>query len=174
MELAIEQELAIGSLDFDLRSGDLKSGDEVRRLEPRAAAVLAVLAGARGEIMPRQTLLDRCWGEGEGSDEALTQAVAQIRRILEALGESGARIETLAKRGYRIHGVEAVSRASANAPPVARRRPRWLFLAGLLAATLAAVYLFGPHSLRHAIRHGLGLQPAAHSAPQAEGQPHRH
>lgn len=136
---------------FDPRSGQLGSGQVVRRLEPKAAAVFAVLCDAGGALVSRRELLDRCWGEGEGSDEALTQAVAQIRRAFEELGEK-APIETLAKRGYRV-----TSGTLSNPSAGRDARPGWhrpVLIAALLILLLLAY--FQPHWLRHFIRHNFG------------------
>src|SRR5437763_13474123 len=92
----------IGVLSFDSATGELIGQRKVRRLEPRAASVLTALSVADGSIVSRQELLDRCWGDGMGSDEALTQAISQIRRAFEELGEAPTMLETLAKRGYRL------------------------------------------------------------------------
>jgi DNA-binding response OmpR family regulator len=46
---------------------------------------MRILWDNEGAIVSRSDLIDRCWREGEASDEALTQAVAQIRRTLTDL-----------------------------------------------------------------------------------------
>lgn len=144
----------IGRLSFDPQSGDLSTRAMSRRLEPKAASVLTELCSAKGEIVSRQTLLDRCWGEGEGSDEALSQAVAQVRRVLEELGEPADLIETLAKRGYRLNAPPA------KPGPIPGRRHdfalgRWVTAA--LVAVILIVIFADPHAIRHRVRHMLGM-----------------
>ena len=150
---------AVGRLDFDPCSGELRTRAETRRLEPRAAAVLQILCEHDGAVVTRQDLLDRCWGEGEGSDEALTQAIAQIRRALDDLGEPGL-VETLAKRGYRLHG-KSFSLAQETAVQSRSWQPRQLALpvAGLIAIVIAAAWVVDPHGPTHFVRHALGLGP---------------
>lgn len=142
------------SARFDLRSGELASRGKTMRLEPKAAAVLACLDAAHDRLVSRQELLDQVWGEHAGSDEALTQAVAQIRRAFQELGE-GDPIETLAKRGYRLTADLAAGRRSGAGVhrPGSRSVAIWT---GILAAVLIFTY-FQPHGLRHFVRHTLGL-----------------
>ena len=60
-------------------------------------------------VVPREALLDRVWGLGQGSDEVLTQAVSKLRRQLSRT-HTASMIETIPKTGYRLrlrHGLPA-------------------------------------------------------------------
>ena len=155
-----DQIFRIGPLRFDALSGELAAPAESRRLEPRAAAVLALLCARPGQMVARQALLDQCWGEGEGSDEALTQAVAQIRRTFQELGAPADLIETLAKRGYRLNGGNAGPGLAAETRPATINRT--LIAAAVALLAILALLLVAPHQLRHNIRHAVGLGPSAH------------
>lgn len=156
---------AIGGVTFDATSGELGARAVTCRLEPKAAAVLAILCTRSGELVTRRELLDRCWGNGEGSDEALTQAVSQIRRAMQDLGEPTGLIETLAKRGYRISDRDAATDV-ARTPGAGKRKysAPTLLAAGVLFALVLGAIVF-PHELRHTVRHGLGLGPPSAGAP---------
>ena len=144
-----------GDMDFAADSGELIRRQAVARLEPKPAQVLRQLCLSIGQIVSRQALLDNCWGEGDGSDEALTQCVAQIRRALEKVGQSPDWVQTRSKLGYRL--AKPASRSfTMPAEQVASRRPLLIAaLAGLFA--LAALWVAYPHAARHFIRHSLGL-----------------
>ena len=155
---------SVGMLEFDAVSGELRQHSGMRRLEPKAAAVLEMLCERDGKLVSRQQLLDHGWGEGQGSDEALTQAIAQIRRAMVELGERDL-IETFAKRGYRLRRT-----ATAQVATVARSAPRkWQRLvlpaAGIAAAVAVVLVLAFPHGARHSLRHALGLGPPSSSGP---------
>lgn len=94
------------------------------RLEPRVMAVLAHLAAHAGGVVTRADLLDAVWGEC-ASDEALTQAVSHLRRVLGDDARRPKIIETIPKRGYRLlAAVEPVEAAPPDpAKPVAPDRP---------------------------------------------------
>lgn len=166
--MVAKDDFEIGALLFDPGSGELSKPACSRRLEPKAAAVLAALCEGRGSVLARQDLLDRCWGEGEGSDEALTQTITQIRRALDDLGEDGGLIETFAKRGYRLQvqrgpvtSAPLAPSVPASIPPGSSRRSLALALAGVLTLLLLATWIMDPHGSRHFIRHSLGLGPTA-------------
>ena len=90
-----------GEAEIDLAAREIDTGAAVRRLEPRAAAVLAALMAAGGAVVTREALLDACWGEDGGSDEALTQAIAQLRRAFAEDPRRPRFIGTVPKAGYR-------------------------------------------------------------------------
>lgn len=148
--------LRAADAEIDLSAREvLRGGGGARRLEPRATAVLAALMEAGGSVVGREALLDACWPEGEGSDEALTQAVAQIRR---ALGDDPRRprfVGTVHRAGYRWlasvtaaadergHARPELARQTGKRPGLERvspppRRPDWRW-----AAALSAVALLG-------------------------------
>jgi DNA-binding winged helix-turn-helix (wHTH) protein len=148
----------IGDVRFDASSGILSSANSTSRLEPKAGDVLALLCAAQGSVVSRERLLDECWQGDAGSDEGLTQAVAQIRRALETVGASRDILSTHPKRGY------SVSPAGNSHASGRRRAPRmraWLPL-GLLAAAIIMILIVAPHWPRHVIRHALGWGPHQH------------
>jgi len=145
----------IGDVDFAADSGELLRGKDVAALEPKPSAVLRMLCLEPGRVVSRRVLLDRCWGEGDGSDEALTQCIAQIRRGFEALGGSAEWIQTRAKVGYRL---VAPGPSIESAKP---ERPAWrrhVLIAGFTTLTaVLALWVAYPHAARHFVRHSLGL-----------------
>ena len=86
-------------------------------LEPRLMAVLMHLANRPGQVISRADLLAAVWGETVIQEEALTQAVSQLRRLLGDDSRAPTVIETIPKQGYRL--IAAVTRVSAaSAAPV--------------------------------------------------------
>lgn len=94
--------LRFGPFRLDPAKRVLWRGDEVVPLAPRALDLLIALAEQQGDVVPKQTLMDRVW-RGTFVEEAnLSVNVSALR---EALGkQAGGRpyIETLARRGYRL------------------------------------------------------------------------
>lgn len=88
----------VGRWRVEHASRSMTDGSVERRLSPRAARLLKVLADAEGEVVHRQILLDTIWPDVTVTDESLTQAVSELRR---AFGERDM-IETIAKTGYRL------------------------------------------------------------------------
>jgi tetratricopeptide (TPR) repeat protein/TolB-like protein/DNA-binding winged helix-turn-helix (wHTH) protein len=73
-----------------------------KHLPPKAAEVLLCLARAPGELVTHETLLRTVWGAGQGSHEALSHAVTEVRHALEDHANNPVFVQTLPKRGYRL------------------------------------------------------------------------
>ena len=122
------QLLRFGDIAIDLAAREVRAGLRLSRIEPRAAAVLGALVARPGQVVTRVALLDACWPDDAGSDEALTQTIAQLRRALVDDPKAPACIATVPKAGYRW-----IALAGPTARP--RRRP-WPIAAGLAATAL--------------------------------------
>ena len=71
-------------------------------LPPRVFDVLVVLVESQGRLLDKNDLMDRVWPGTAVEENNLTQAIYQLRKILQD-GENGTRyIETVPKRGYRF------------------------------------------------------------------------
>lgn len=146
-------EIHIGEAIFAPRLRQVTLRGRVSRLQPKAAAVLAEMAARRGEPVSRQVLIEACWSGDAGSDEALTQVIAQLRRTLGDDPREPKFIETIAKDGYRLIAPlqpEANDGAS-GAESVDRRNILVLALAVVIA--LALLSLVDPHAVRHFLKH---------------------
>src|SRR5882672_2871458 len=116
---------ALGDWTVDPTSGTLSGPAGQKRLTPKLTDLLVALARRAGQVATRDELLREVWGErGAVSDEPLTRAVAELRRILGDVRADPAYIETIPKRGYRV--IAAVRAAAmpaaagpAPAPPAA-------------------------------------------------------
>ena len=117
--------LRFGDIVIDLAVREVRAGRRLSRIEPRAAAVLGVLIARAGQVVSREALLDTCWREAAGSDEALTQAVAQLRRALADDPRAPSCIATVSKGGYRW-----IAQSRQAAPR------RWPIAAGFAGAAL--------------------------------------
>ncbi|MEQ9469336.1 MAG: winged helix-turn-helix domain-containing protein [Roseitalea porphyridii] len=145
---ASPRHLALGDAVFDRFTRTMVVDGREHRLEPRLAGVLECLIADAGIPVTREALLDRVWGD-DGSDEALTQSVSRLRRML---GE-GCEIRTMPKIGYvlmadpmPVDSVEQVTVPDA-APSHAQRAPRavpvWAGVSiGALATALIGVLVF--------------------------------
>jgi Tol biopolymer transport system component/DNA-binding winged helix-turn-helix (wHTH) protein len=87
------------------------------QLEPKAMAVLLCLAEVPGEVVPRERLIQRVWEGGFVTDDVLTRAIGQLRKVFGDDPEQPAVIETIRKRGYRLL-VPAAPAAAAPPPAV--------------------------------------------------------
>lgn len=72
------------------------------QIEIRMMQVLTYLAERAGAVVSRRELFDAVWSTEFVSDNALTHAVAEIRKALGDNARKPAYIETVQRRGYRL------------------------------------------------------------------------
>jgi DNA-binding winged helix-turn-helix (wHTH) protein/tetratricopeptide (TPR) repeat protein/TolB-like protein len=79
----------------------LRRENEVVSLPPRVVDTLLVLVEAQGELVTKETLQERVWGDVYVDPNSITQNISRLRRTLDPdFAEST--IATLPKRGYRF------------------------------------------------------------------------
>ena len=138
---------------LDLRRMGVWKHDERILLEPKAVDVLRHLVANRDRLVTKDELLDCVWKDTFVTPNALTRAIAQLRKSLGDDVEHPRLIETITKRGYRFvapvtvasngHRAPAVPLAPAASPS---RRPRARVDARTVASIggfLAVVLLVG-------------------------------
>jgi Tol biopolymer transport system component/DNA-binding winged helix-turn-helix (wHTH) protein len=87
-----------------------EGGDELP-LEPRVMRVLVSLAQAGGRPVSRESLLQEVWGDVLVTEDSVTLAVSELRKVLGDDPRRPVYIETIRKVGYRllppVHWLEA-------------------------------------------------------------------
>jgi len=74
--------LVLGALEVDPLAGEARWAGQRLDLEPKGILVLAQLLRARGQVVPRRTLIDAVWGDAAVTDNALDVAVSSLRKRL--------------------------------------------------------------------------------------------
>jgi serine/threonine-protein kinase len=94
--------LRFGPFRLDAAKRVLWRGDEVVALAPRALDLLVALAEQQGDVVPKQTLMDRVWPGTFVEEANLSVNVSALRKALGSQADGRPYIETLARRGYRL------------------------------------------------------------------------
>lgn len=120
-----------GDFELDLVRTELRKASAVVNLAPQPLRVLALLVSNAGELVTRETIRQKLWGEDVSVDfeHGLNTCIRQIRAALGDEARSWLFIETVHRRGYRFH-IPA---------PKAKMQgfPHWKLAAGLAIATAA-------------------------------------
>jgi len=74
----------------------------VSRLEPKVMLVLVCLAERAGRMVPKDQLFQSAWPDTAVTDDVLTRAVSELRRLFEDDPRHPRIIETIARGGYRL------------------------------------------------------------------------
>jgi DNA-binding response OmpR family regulator len=97
---AVPPVLRRGDLVVDTARRIVRRGDRELDIAPKEFGVLEILLAAEGRAVSAEELLDRVWDE---SVDPFTKTVKiTVSRLRAKLGEPPV-IDTVAKRGYRIH-----------------------------------------------------------------------
>ena len=93
--------LRIGQIDADPTGCSLTYNGTISKLSPRAMNVLIYLAQRPTQAITHEELLTTFW-RGSLSTNAVHKCVAELRQVLNELGDNHTQIETVPKRGYRL------------------------------------------------------------------------
>jgi DNA-binding winged helix-turn-helix (wHTH) protein/Tol biopolymer transport system component len=135
MSLEGNGRLRFGDYELDSSAGKLYRDGAPVKIQPQPFRVLTILLERPGEIVSREHLRDRVWGEATfvEFDQGLNYCIRQVRVALGDGAAEPAYIETLPKQGYRFiaevsgRGVEA---PTADLPPPAPApERRWILAA---------------------------------------------
>jgi len=149
--------LAFDDVVLDLTGQRLLRGGVEQALEPKAFAVLALLAGSPGQVFGRDEILDAVWGHQHVTPGVLSRSVNLLRQALGEDAHHPRLLRTVHGVGYRFDppsaapGAEAATidlpaldEPSIHSPPVAPApQPggrRWLWLAATAAIALPVAF----------------------------------
>src|SRR5215831_10465926 len=106
------QRFVFGAFQLDLREERLWCGPAVVHLPPKPFAVLACLVTRAGQLVTKDALLAAVWPDTVVSEDVLTAAIRQLRRVLGDPTHLPQVIETVHGRGYRF-----IAPVRATGPP---------------------------------------------------------
>ncbi len=98
----MDNEFTIGNWQVDRKQCLLISDQQKKTLEPQAMTLLFVLAEANGELVSREQLIKKIWGDRFVTDYALNTLVGNLRKSLAEHSNPPDYIETRPKLGYRL------------------------------------------------------------------------
>jgi DNA-binding winged helix-turn-helix (wHTH) protein len=115
--------LRFGLFEVDLDSFELRKQGLKLKLAEQPFRVLAVLLERPGQVVSREELRDKLWGNDTfvDFDQSLNKAINRLRETLDDSAENSRFIETVPKRGYRF--IAPVHNARGGAPSVPERMP---------------------------------------------------
>jgi len=144
-----DQRVRFGVFEADFRSGELRKSGVKVKLHAQPLAVLKILLERAGEIVTREELQQKLWGNNTFVDfeHGLNKTINKLRDALSDKADTPRYIETLPRRGYRF--IAPVTTPTPEAEPSPGREPKWkshlVRWAGLAVVVLLAsgIYWFG-------------------------------
>ena len=148
--------LRFGIFELNLHTRELRKAGIRVRLQEQPFKILAMLLERRGELVTRDEIKQRLWGEAEFGDfdQAINVAVKKLRLALTDDAENPRFVETLPRRGYRFiapvwmpHdalGPGGMVPAGNVALGICLRGNKWKFwICGAVALAIGLVVFFG-------------------------------
>ncbi len=83
-------------------TGTVRKPDGEAHLPSRSVEVLLCLAKNPRRLIPREEILEKVWGDSQGSSEALSHAIGDIRQALGDRADDPTFVQTVPRRGYRL------------------------------------------------------------------------
>ena len=114
---------SFGPFRLDPATGQLRRGDAVVPLPPKAFTVLEHLVTRPGQLVTKDDLLALAWADVHVGDGALKVCIREIRRALHDDPRTPTYIETAHRRGYRFVAPVSVDQHAAYASHAGAVRP---------------------------------------------------
>ncbi len=103
MVVELKQGFQLGAFEVRPLTGEVTGAGGTTHLEPKVMEVLTALAERARDVVERDELLQRIWGNRAAvADEPLTRCIAELRRVLGDSRQNPKFIQTIPKRGYRL------------------------------------------------------------------------
>ena len=80
----------------------VRAASQTIRVEPKFMQVLVCLAARPGDVISKEELMRTVWADTFVTDDVLTRAISELRRIFKDDPKQPQFIETVAKSGYRL------------------------------------------------------------------------
>ena len=168
--------LAFDDVVIDFVGLRLSRGGREQPLEPKAFAVLALLAGAPGRVFTRDEILDAVWGHRHVTQSVLNRIMSLLRQTLGEDAQHPRLLHTVYGIGYRFDlpaptartDGPAVADTSAAAATVVSGLPRRRFA---WPVAVAAIGLLAVAAVVWLLVEKASIRPAAAVAPMAAGMP---
>src|ERR1700731_534169 len=117
--------LCFDQFELDLNSYELRKSGHVIKLEKLSMELLILLAESQGQLVTREQIIQRLWGDNVFVDtrQGINTAMRKLRIALQDDSENPRLLQTVSGRGYRLLAVVSNPAAGgqtlepANAPP---------------------------------------------------------
>jgi TolB-like protein/DNA-binding winged helix-turn-helix (wHTH) protein/Flp pilus assembly protein TadD len=138
----MEPKFCVGDWLVRPRLNRVEGKGGVVRLEPKVMQVLVCMAERPGEVFSKEELLRSAWADTFVTDEVLTRAISELRRVFQDDAKAPHVIETVQRGGYRLMAPTSPTPNPAL-DSIVRSRARVLIgVAAGIAAVLAVVLGF--------------------------------
>ncbi len=116
----------------------LQHGKQDIPLQPLCVKALSLFAENAGQVVSRETLINKVWNGRIVSEDAINNCVKKIRKALGDNSKNPSILETIPKKGYRLL-VNSAQNQSVKTSIYKKKPLIWLMSIILLATSLMAI-----------------------------------
>lgn len=98
----MDGDLQIGAWTIERKTGKIVSEDRQARIKPQLMRLLLFLAEYPNQVVTKPQLVENVWSNSHVTDDAMSRAVCELRKVLGDNARKPDYIETIPKRGYRF------------------------------------------------------------------------
>jgi len=104
--MAADSSYQFGQFELDLRGYELKRDSQPVRLEKLPMELLILLVEHHGELVTREQIIDKLWGNEVflDTEQGINTAIRKVRQVLQDDTEKPQFLETVVGKGYRFVG----------------------------------------------------------------------
>jgi len=117
---ATQKLLRFGTFELNLDTEELRRSGTLIHLAPQPFRLLAMLTNHAGQIVTREEIKEKLWGEETYVDfeQGMNHCIKQIRNVLGDNADHPLYVETLPRRGYRFLAPVVSKNVPAPAPKI--------------------------------------------------------
>ncbi|MEM7277503.1 MAG: winged helix-turn-helix domain-containing protein [Pseudomonadota bacterium] len=139
------RQFRFSGLVLDVDQGILRRNKHELKLRPKSVQVLRYFLENPGRLISKAELMEQLWGQTVVTDDAVTQCIVDIRRVIDDKEQKI--IRTVPRRGYRLDvPVDFGSESPEASPDTSKRYSNKLIAGGLalvLLTLIGSVLWFG-------------------------------
>src|SRR5436853_2022236 len=99
---AVNGNFRIGEFLIEPQINSITGAEKIARIEPKVMQVLIRLAEHAGEVVPKEKLIQAVWSDTFVTDDVLTRAISELRKVFEDDPKEPRFIQTIPRSGYRL------------------------------------------------------------------------
>jgi len=162
--------LHFGEFELDTRNHRLRRSGAELKLERIPMELLILLASRPGELVRREEIVERLWGDeiNVDTENAINTAVRKIRQVLGDDSSSPKFVQTISKRGYRFLAEQVQPALASGTSTSPRKTLRWAPLVGVTALFCLGLVFWSALRFRQAMRVSNYL-PMTHDGQPKQG-----
>lgn len=148
---------------LDTKTFEFSSENNIIELEPKLFNILKLLVTHTGQVITKEQLLDEIWNNRVVTDNAISRAIYELRKVLDKADSKKSLIKTVRGRGFQINcDVITVEPKEKNQTIKSKTNQTWLFFIPIMILALTLGYwLFNQQRTQNDVTKTISQSPTS-------------